>query len=131
MWWGQAPLLDALERPALDPLPGQLVHPLLLQLDAPPPPPAPAAEGARWTLEQVRLELDGEPLADVAAPAPGDPPLWQGELTPGAHTLLALFTYRREGASDDDLSARVRVERPQIIQARPGRPLALDLPRAP
>ena len=36
MWWGQAPLLTALERPpGVEAQPGQLIHPLYLQLDTP------------------------------------------------------------------------------------------------
>jgi hypothetical protein len=125
MWWAQAPLLPALERPSTaEPQPGQLLHPLVLQVDTPAPPRA--DDGARWTLERVTVALDGEPLVEAAAPASGDPPAWQGDVVPGPHTLLALFEFRREGSADDDPAARVQIERPQIFQARPGRPLALD-----
>jgi hypothetical protein len=124
MWWAQAPVLDALERPpTAEPQPGQLLHPLLLQIDTPAPPRA--DDGARWTLDRVTVALDGEPLMETATPS--DPPSWQGEVTPGAHTLLALFEFRREGAANDDPSALIQIERPQIFQSRPGRPLALNL----
>jgi hypothetical protein len=123
MWWAQAPLLSALARPSTEvPQPGQLLHPLLLQIDTPAPP---TDDGARWTLERVTVALDGEPLVETATPAAA--PSWQGEVAPGPHTLLALFEFRREGAAADDPSARVQIERPQIFQARPGRPLALNL----
>ena len=45
--------------------------------------------------------------------------MWQGEVAPGPHTLLALFVFRREGAADDDPD-----------RAGPGRTPA-DLPGAP
>ena len=129
MWWAQAPLIAALERaPADQPQAGQLIHPLYLQIDAPAPAPSRTDDGARWTLEHVSVKLDGAPLVEAAAPAAeGDHPVWEGEVTPGAHTLLALFVFRREGAAEDDPAARVEIERPQIFQARPGRPLALTL----
>ena len=95
---------------------------------APAPSRADDDDGARWALESVTVELDGQRLVEDAAPgASNEEPMWQGEVAPGPHTLLALFVFRREGAADDDLTARVQVERPQIFQARPGRPLALGL----
>jgi hypothetical protein len=129
MWWGQAPLLTALERPpTVEGQPGQLVHPLYLQLDTPAPAPSGANDDSRWALESVTVELDGQRLVEEAAPvASNEEPMWQGEVAPGPHTLLALFVFRREGAAEDDPTARVQVERPQIFQARPGHPLALDL----
>ena len=126
MWWAQAPLLTALERPPGRAAARPAAAPAGTCRWTRPAPPR-ADDGARWTLERVTVALDGEPLVEAAAPAPANAqPIWQGEVTPGPHTLLALFEFRREGAADDDPSARVQVERPQIFQARPGRPLALD-----
>ena len=93
MWWAQAPLLTALERPpGAEAQPGQLLHPLYLQLDTPAPRPRAHEDGARWALESVTVELDGQRLVEDAAPgaANEEPIVAGGSGTGAAHIAGAV-----------------------------------------
>jgi hypothetical protein len=133
------------------------LHPLQIDLDLPPPGGEMADGEADWVLAAVSLEIDGQrvlseqpitsantvsntvsntvhPPAGASGGAHQSVSLWQGELSPGPHALVALLLYQRQPPGGGPLD-EIQVEQPRRFHITAGRPLALQLtpvrPRPP